>query len=127
MLNTGVTHPEPHWLSQLAPGGRIMVPLTAAMDQSAAAHPAGAAMGNISKGLMILITGTDRADQFDARILTFVAIYSALGLRDDAVNGELRTAMAKMPFAPLKHFRLDPHEPDATCWCHTTRGCWSTS
>jgi len=58
-------------------------------------------------------------------MVTFVAIYSALGLRDDAVNAELGRAMSKMSFPELKHFRRDSHEPDAACWCHTSRGCWS--
>ncbi len=127
LVNAGVTHPEPHWLDQLAPGGRLMVPITAAMELPAAMpHPA-TAMANISKGFMLLLTGTDRADRFTARTVTFVAIYSAIGLRDDAINAELGRAMSKAPFPALTRFRRDPHEADPTCWCHTSRGCWSTS
>lgn len=125
LINAGVTHPEPHWLESLAPGGRINLSLTVTMDLPPIEHPAGGAMANIGKGFMLLLTRTDSAERFDARIITFVAIYSALGLRDSLINTELGRAMAKSQFPPLKSYRLDAHEPDATCWCHTSRGCWS--
>ncbi len=128
LINAGVTHPERQWLDALAPGGRMMLPLTVAfMMPGGGAHPAGGAMANTSKGLMILLTRTDDPARFAARAVTFVAIFSAVGLRDDAVNAELGRAMNRMPFPQLKRFRLDAHAADASCWCHTTRGCWSTS
>jgi hypothetical protein len=105
----------------------MILPLTAALAIPGAPASAGAAMANISKGLMVLLTREDAADAFAVRVVTFVAIYSALGLRDEAVGAELGRAMTRMPFAPLRRFRLDPHEPDASCWCHTARGCWSTA
>lgn len=126
LVNAGVTHPEPHWLTALAPGGRLNLPLTVTLGAGAAAHPAGAAMANIGKGLMVLVT-KGHAGEFAARLLTFVAIYSALGLRDAAANAALGQAMAKMPMPPLTRLRLDAHAPDTTCWCHTARGCWSTA
>jgi protein-L-isoaspartate(D-aspartate) O-methyltransferase len=36
MINAGVTHPEPEWLSALAPGGRLVLPLTAGFGAGAA-------------------------------------------------------------------------------------------
>jgi hypothetical protein len=84
-------------------------------------------MANISKGLMVLITRSTDAATYAARLVTFVAIYSAIGLRDDAANMELGRALGRMPFPPLRRFRMDSHVADATCWCHTTRGCWSTA
>lgn len=127
LVNAGVTHPQRSWLDALAPGGRIMLPLTATMAVPGAAHPAGAAMANIGKGLLILATRTDDPLVFSARVVTFVAIYSALGLRDDAINAELGRAMAKMPFPPVRRLRLDAHEPDASCWLHSSHACWSTA
>lgn len=128
LINAGVTHPERQWLDALGPGGRLMLPLTAAMPMPAGRqHPAGAAMANISKGLMVLVTRAADSGRFDARAVTFAAIFSAVGLRDDAANAELGKAFGRMPFPPLKRLRLDPHEADASCWCHTTYGCWSTS
>ena len=34
-------------------------------------------------------------------------------------------AMTRAPFPQLKRFRRDAHAADATCWCHTSAGCWS--
>jgi len=140
-VNAGVTHPEPEWLSSLAPGGRLMLPLTAGFGPGPGAGPGattdaavskgatvfGSTMANISKGLMVLITRSADAATYAARLVTFVAIYSAIGLRDDAANMELGRALGRMPFPPLRRFRMDSHDADATCWCHTTRGCWSTA
>lgn len=120
-VNAGVTHPEPAWLDSLVPGGRLVLPLTATF----AAGPFASAMANISKGLIVLISRHADGDTYSARLLTFVAIYSAVGLRDAAVNDELGRAFGRMPFPALKRYRTDAHDADATCWCHTTKGCWS--
>ena len=45
LVNAGVTHPLDSWLDALAPGGRLILPLTAT----------GGAMGNIGKGLVFLV------------------------------------------------------------------------
>lgn len=127
MMNTGITHPERRWLDALSPGGRINLSLTATMDLAGVAHPAGNAMANIGKGFMIVLTKTADPDRYDARIVTFVAIYSAIGLRDAETNTLLGRAMAKTPFPPLKSYRLDAHDAADTCWCHTSKGCWSTT
>jgi len=125
LINAGVTHPEPQWLDALAPGGRIILPLTAALPMPVAPSPAGAAMANISKGLVVLLTRADAGNRFAVRTVTFVAIYSAIGLRDADINGELARALSRMPFPQLRRFRLDAHDADSSCWCHTARGCWS--
>lgn len=134
LVNAGVTHPEPEWLASLAPGGRLMLPLTVAFAPPAAGNgPSlaskvfGSAMTNISKGLMVLITRTGNTDRYSARVVTFVAIYSAVGLRDESVSAELGRSMSRMPLPTLRRFRVEPHEADAACWCHTARGCWSTA
>lgn len=126
LVNAGVTHPEPQWLSSLTPGGRINMSLTVTMDLPPIEHPAGGAMANIGKGFMIILTRADNQERFDARIVTFVAIYSALGLRDSTINTELGRAMSKSQFPAIKRYRLDAHEPTTDCWCHTKKGCWST-
>ena len=124
MINAGVTHPEPEWLSALAPGGRLVLPLTAGFGAGAASAFA-SPMANISKGLIVQIGRVGNSDAFSARLVTFVAIYSAVGLRDAAANEELGRALVRMPFPALRRFRLDAHDADATCWCHTAKGCWS--
>ncbi|HEY2905628.1 MAG TPA: methyltransferase domain-containing protein [Vicinamibacterales bacterium] len=115
LVNAGVTHPLAWWLDALAPGGRMVLPITGAMK----------AMGpTIGKGLLTLITKRDDAT-FDVRVVTFVAIYSAVGIRDEALGDELGKAMARMPFPPLKRLRRDPHERGDSCWFHTADFCFS--
>ncbi len=116
LVNAGVTHPLGWWLDALAPGGRMVLPITGAMK----------AMGpTIGKGLLTLITKRDEAT-FDVRTVTFVAIYSAVGIRDEVLGDELGKAMARMPFPPLKRLRRDPHDRGDSCWLHTADCCFST-
>jgi len=115
LVNAGVTHPLAWWLDALAPGGRMVLPITGAMK----------AMGpTIGKGLLLLVTKRDDA-AFDVRVVTFVAIYSAVGIRDETLGDELGKAMARMPFPPLKRLRRDRHERADSCWLHTTDCCFS--
>jgi protein-L-isoaspartate(D-aspartate) O-methyltransferase len=116
LINAGVTHPQPAWLDALAPDGRMALPITAGMP----------AMGPIGKGPMILLTrGADPA-VFSARVITFIAIFSGIGLRDPGVDPELGKSLMRNPFPPLKTYRRDPHEPGPSCWLHTGHGCFGT-
>jgi protein-L-isoaspartate(D-aspartate) O-methyltransferase len=117
LINAGVTHPLPSWLDALAPGGRMILPLTAAIG----------AMGNISKGPAILITHETSGD-FSARLAGFVAIYSAVGIRDARLNERLGQAMMGGPqkFAALSRLRRDAHEPSSSCWLHDAAFCLSS-
>jgi protein-L-isoaspartate(D-aspartate) O-methyltransferase len=113
LVNAGMTHPLESWIDALAVGGRMILPLTVAMTPS------------IGKGLLLLLTKTDAADRLDARIVTFVAIYSGVGVRDEARGAQLADAMRKNPFPPLKQLRRDAHEPSASCWLHAPGCCLS--
>jgi protein-L-isoaspartate(D-aspartate) O-methyltransferase len=115
LVNAGVTHPQAGWLDALVPGGRLLVPLTATMQ----------AMGPIGKGPLLLATRGDDSDRWRARLVTFVAIYSALGLRDSAANQQLGAALKKSPFPPVKSLRRDPHAIVESCWLHTPDICIS--
>jgi protein-L-isoaspartate(D-aspartate) O-methyltransferase len=116
LINTGVTHPLLTWLDALAPGGRLVLPLTATMPQ----------MGPIGKGLMLAVEKpADGSDAWPARLLTFVAIYSALGVREEERNRALGQAMQRQPFPAIKALRRDAHEPGPACWLHASDVCWS--
>src|SRR5262249_42040763 len=64
LINAGMTHPLDSWLAALAIGGRMIVPLTVGITPS------------IGKGLLLLVTKTADPQRLDARVVTFVAIYS---------------------------------------------------
>ncbi len=57
-------------IDALSPGDRMVLPLTAAMGPAP-----------IGKGPMVLLTRTDDPQRLTARVVGFVAIYSALGGR----------------------------------------------
>jgi len=114
LVNAGVTHPLDAWLDALKPGGRLVMPITATSPQ----------MGPISKGFMVLATKQDDG-QFSLRTVGFVAIYAAIGIRDDAMNTALGQAMMKGPFMPAKRLRRDAHDPSASCWAHGASCCFS--
>jgi protein-L-isoaspartate(D-aspartate) O-methyltransferase len=116
LVNAGVTHLPAHWLDALSPQGRVVVPLTASM-------PAGP-MSNIGKGLLLLVSRTADADRFDVRVLTFVAIFSAVGIRDEALNAQLGKALAANPFPRLSRLRRDDHEHTTACWFHAQGFCF---
>lgn len=117
LINAGMTHPQPAWLDALAPAGRLVMPLTATMPP----------MTTIGKGLLLAMARTADPAVWTARVATFVAIYSGIGLRDSAIDAQLGAALQKSPFPPLKSFRRNSHDAGSSCWLHTNSGCFSTS
>jgi protein-L-isoaspartate(D-aspartate) O-methyltransferase len=133
LINAGVTHPQDAWLDALAPGGRMIVPLTAAMPVGTLGTlgtlgtpgTPGTTMGTIGKGIGVHLT-KDADGQFTARRLSPVAIYSGIGLRDASLNEQLGRTFMRSPFPPLRRLRRDPHDPDTACWFHTPTFCFAT-
>ena len=110
LVNAGVTHPLDSWLDALTPDGRMVLPLTVPMP----------AMGaTLGKGLVMALTGTPGGD-LPARVLTLVAIYTAEGIRDEALSAAIGAAMMGGPakWSAITRLRRDPHEADPSCWLH---------
>jgi protein-L-isoaspartate(D-aspartate) O-methyltransferase len=116
LVNAGVTHPLDAWMDALAPGGRMILPLTSTMVP----------MGNIGKGLVFVITKNSH-DMLTPRVLTVVAIYSAVGIRDADLNQRVGMAMMGGPgkWVAVNRLRRDPHEPGASCWLHGDGFCFA--
>jgi len=114
LINAGVTHPLETWLEGLKPGGRMILPLTATVP----------AMGAIGKGPLLLLT--KREAEFEARVATVVAIYSAVGLRDTAMNERLGKALLRGQYPAFKRLRRDLHNESPGCWLHGPTWCLST-
>lgn len=112
LISVGVTHPQRTWLNAMAPGGRMILPLTATMP----------ALGPLGKGFTTVLTKTG-TDTFSARVLTMTAIYSGVGLRDEGLNTQLGQAMMRTPFPRFSSLRTDVHSPSATCWLHAEEFC----
>lgn len=114
LVNTGVTHPLDSWLDALAPGGRLLLPLTVGLP----------GMGSLGKGVVVLVTRPSD-QQFTADVLSFVAIYSAIGLRDSDIETSLGQALRRTSFPNLTRLRRDSHESTPDCWLHADRFCFS--
>jgi protein-L-isoaspartate(D-aspartate) O-methyltransferase len=113
LINAGVTHPLPAWLTALRPGGRLMLPLTATFP----------GMGPISKGPVVMLTKKGKGVAYDARTITVTAIYSAVALRDDRANERVMESLKTNPMPRLKALRLDPHDASKECWLHGDGWC----
>ena len=83
-------------------------------------------MGNIGKGLVLLVTRSEDGT-FAARVTGFVAIYSAVAIRDDSINEQLGKAMMLGPqkWQAISRLRRDTHERSASCWLHGPGFCFS--
>jgi protein-L-isoaspartate(D-aspartate) O-methyltransferase len=115
-VHAGVTHPLDAWLDALAPGGRLLLPLTVEMP----------AMGaTLGKGVVTIVSRTGDGADFRAEVLSFVAIYSAIGLRDERIAASLGQAMRRTSFPNLTRLRRDQHDSTAACWLHGPGFCLS--
>jgi protein-L-isoaspartate(D-aspartate) O-methyltransferase len=117
LVNAGVTHPLDTWLDALAPAGRMILPLTVEMP----------AMGaTLGKGLVVLVT-RDVDGLFSARIVTAVAVYSAIGIRDQEMSERIGRALAAGPgkWGAVTRLRRDAHEAGESCWLHRNGCCFS--
>jgi len=118
LVNAGVTHPPDVWLDAVAVGGRMILPMTSTvpgMDPT------------IGKGLVMLLT-RQAAGDFSLRVLTVVAIFSAIGVRDDELSDRLGKVMMAGPvrWQGLKRLRRDSHDESPACWLHGEGICFST-
>jgi protein-L-isoaspartate(D-aspartate) O-methyltransferase len=116
LVNAGVTHPLDAWLDAVAPEGRMILPLTAT----------GGPMGNIGKGLVFLLR-KGAGDTFAAGVAGFVTVYSAVGLRDEALNAYIGKLLMTGPqhWAAITRLRRDAHEPALSCRLHGPSFCLS--
>lgn len=115
LVNTGVTHPLDAWLDALAPGGRLLLPLTVGLR----------GMGPLGKGVVVVIARMPDGTGFSAEVLSFVAIYSAIGLRDEGIEASLGQALRRTSFPNLTRLRRDPHKQTPDCWLHGDSFCLS--
>ena len=114
-INAGVTHPHPLWLERLSDRGRLVLPLTGAMDS---ANIGGAGfVAKITRG----------GSGFCARVVTPAGIYSCTSVRDPEMSAALAKALATKALLKLKSVRTDPHQQEETCLAHRTDICLSTA
>lgn len=112
-INAGATHPQAVWLESLQTGGRLLLPLTVAKDETSG-----------GMGFMLKVKREERG--FEARFISPVAIFPCLGSRDAELNQRLREVMSKGTWGTVQSLRREPHEASETCWLHGEDFCLST-
>jgi protein-L-isoaspartate(D-aspartate) O-methyltransferase len=110
-VNAGCTRPLDVWLDQLAPDGRLVLPLTVSLPGSTE-HGAGA---------MLQVTRTQRG--YGARFTVPVALFHCTGARSDEEEALLETAFTGGNRTAVITLRRDAHAAGPHCWLHTKRFC----
>lgn len=111
-INAGATGVLPAWLDLLADGGRLLLPLTVSI-----------AGGQIGAGRVLLILR--RGETFEARFVSFAAIFHCAGARSEEGDQALRAAYREGDADEVRSLRRDPHTRLATCWLHRDEFCVS--
>jgi len=101
-INAGATHPHPLWIERLSDRGRLVLPLTSAMDSA----PGGS-------GIVAKITRGENG--LSARVVTLVGIFSCTSVRDPEMSAALAKAFASKALFKLKSVRTDTHEQEESC------------
>ena len=106
-INAGATHPLTNWLDALAPGGRLVLPLTP--DEG------GGAVMKITRE-----TGGCAAS-----FASDVWIFECAGARDPRNARRLARALKKGGHRQVQTLRRDRHRRDESCWLHGSGWCFS--
>lgn len=113
LINAGVTHPHRPWLEHLNPGGRLVLPLTAAT-------------GGSSAGRGVFARVVRQQSGFSAQVISFVGIYSCTSVRDPQLDSVLAKAFATGALMKMKSVRVDSHEATDSCILHRQDVCVSS-
>jgi protein-L-isoaspartate(D-aspartate) O-methyltransferase len=108
LINAGATHPVAIWLDALAPGGRLILPLTVD-DRS----------GSVLKVTRLANGG------YSARFISGVVIFPCEGARSRRANRQLKAAFQSGTQNTVRSLRRDRHKPNRTCWLHGADFCLS--
>ena len=111
VVHAGATHVIDPWLDALADGGRLLVPLTCGM----------AGMGRPWQRQVLMARRS--GGEWTARVSSFLAIYSLIGVRDAQMESALGRALASHALARATRLRRDVHDATATCLLHGATTC----
>jgi len=109
--SAGIATLPDRWLDMLAPGGRMMLPLT----------------GSNGAGFTFLFRKDAAGAAISAKLESFVRFYPCLGLRDDSDLAALDQALSDGRAPSVTALRRDRHDREETCWLHGKHWCLSLS
>jgi protein-L-isoaspartate(D-aspartate) O-methyltransferase len=108
-VNAGATHPPAAWLDALAPGGRLLLPLTT--DEGWRRFDA----AEIARRGAVFLIARDRRGTL-ARWLSPVAIYPCAGARTPAADAALRRAFKRGGWERVRRLYRGDEVPKGRCW-----------
>ena len=111
-VNAGATEPLPAWLGALAPGGRLLVPMTVAVPRQ-----------GFGGGHMLLVTRLGAG--LAARFVSTIGIFDCAGARSDEGKRLLRAAYTRGGSERVRSLRDADHTESPSCWLHASRFCLS--
>ncbi|HME74003.1 MAG TPA: rRNA adenine N-6-methyltransferase family protein [Myxococcota bacterium] len=111
-VNAGATHPQPLWLSRLAPGGRLLFPLTVSLGT-----------GEVGGGHMLRVMRTEAG--YAARFVSPVGVFPCAGARESEAERRLRKAYSRGEEEFVQELRVDIHSEEPSCWLHNAGWCLS--
>ena len=97
-VSAGATRPVTAWLEALAPGGRLIFPLTPEV------------------GLGAMLRLERKSGGFAAEFISTAQFIGCIGGRDEAIAKELETAFAEGGARRVRSLHLAPERPDESCW-----------
>ena len=125
-VNAGCTYARPEWLAALAPGGRILLPLTIHIPQI----PQGVgAMFRIDRPAIQPSdpSSNGQADpRWPVRMISQVGIYDCTNARDPAHEPMLRALAAPGMAARIRALSIEPHAKGDACLAHLDGFCLQT-
>lgn len=109
-VNAGASHPPAPWLDALAPGGRLVLPLT----------------GEDKTGVMLRVErrGLQR-EAYAASLFARVSFIPLVGAREASQAARLEQALRLRPTGAVRSLQRG-REPDASAWC-VGEGWWLSS
>jgi protein-L-isoaspartate(D-aspartate) O-methyltransferase len=114
LVNAGCTHARPEWLAALAPGGRLVLPLTM--------HVPGMPHGF---GVMLRVQRPEAgpARRWPAHVISKVGIYDCAGARDPAREAALKSLANFAATPQICALVSEPHERGEACFVHSDGFC----
>jgi protein-L-isoaspartate(D-aspartate) O-methyltransferase len=109
-VNAGCTHPRAEWLAALAPGGRLVIPLTSRVP-------------GLPHSIGSMLRAERRDPRWPASIVSQVGMYDCTNARDPALEGELRKLVGFTAAVKPTVVLVEPHERGAACLVHLPGFC----
>jgi protein-L-isoaspartate(D-aspartate) O-methyltransferase len=113
-VNAGATHARKEWLAALAPGGRLVLPLTVHVPILSTMH-----------GVGFVIRSERQGQRWPVRVVSPVGIFDCCGARDEAAEAQLRGLLKPEAMPSVCVLSIEPHARAPSCLLHVDGFCLS--